>query len=71
MATYRALAGMEPAVIAAVVAGAVSLLVTYGKMLWESREKKQEREQERRLAAREQRRLSRSTSAWSSLNSWL
>ena len=45
---------MEPAVIAAVVAGVVSLLVTYGKMLWESREKKQERERERRLAAREQ-----------------
>jgi hypothetical protein len=45
---------MEPAVIAAIVAGIVSLLVNYGKMLWESREKKQEQEQQRRLAARDQ-----------------
>ncbi len=40
---------MSDAVVAAIVAGVVSLLVTFGKVLWEARQKKQER----RLAARE------------------
>ncbi len=40
---------MSEAVVAAIVAGVVSLLVTFGKVLWDARQKKQER----RLAARE------------------
>ena len=40
---------MSDAVVAAIVAGVVSLLVTFGKVLWDARQKKQER----RLAARE------------------
>jgi hypothetical protein len=40
---------MSDAVVAAIVAGVVSLLVTFGKAHWDSRQKKQER----RLAARE------------------
>jgi len=40
---------MSDAVIAAIVAGVVSLLVTFGKVLWDADQKKKER----RLAARE------------------
>jgi len=40
---------MSDAVVAAIVAGIVSLLVTFGKVVWDATEKKQDR----RLAARE------------------
>ena len=40
---------MDAAVVAAIVAGVVSLLVTFGKTVWEASQKKQER----RVAARE------------------
>ncbi len=45
----RPLVAMSEAVVAAIVAGVVSLLVTFGKALWDTRQKKQERQ----LAARE------------------
>jgi hypothetical protein len=40
---------MSDAVVAAIVAGIVSLLATFGKIVWDATEKKQDR----RLAARE------------------
>jgi hypothetical protein len=43
------LSAVSDVVVSAVVAGAVSLVVTFGKIAWDDRQKKQERQ----LAARE------------------